>query len=158
MKVDDVGLLELPETCDIGTCIGKVYLKEMPAREVASDEDDESLPKEVPAQPWRMGEDGDSQGIGLFVAYQHLRLDTVVVQGFRQTVGCYGSPSGTFTGVDNQNPHEESNGNLRIGFLLAALLLLSGFFLFALGLFTGFFLLTLLLFLKFAFTLALLFL
>ena len=103
VQVNDISLLELTQTSYISAAIGNINLKKMLALEMQTTEDNQALPKEIPAEPYRWRQSDDSQRIALLVAHQHTSLYPVIVQGFHQTIGCHRGPTRPFTGIDNQN-------------------------------------------------------
>ena len=44
--------------------------------------------------------------VGLLVAYQHARLDTILLQGFHQPVGSDGSSTDSLGSVDYKDSHK----------------------------------------------------
>ena len=106
MEMDHVGLTKLWQTSDIGTSVGDVDLEEMTTGKEQSTVDDKTFPEKMPIEQWRIGQGNDRERIAEFVAYQHLRLDSMVVESHHQTVGSNGSTSRTVTGIDNEHPHD----------------------------------------------------
>ena len=106
VKMNQIRLLELAQFRDVTARIGNVDLEEMFLGKMQSAEDDQPLPEEMPTEHHRFGQSDYRQRVRLLVTYQHLRLDTIVVESHHQTVGCYGSATRPFTGIDNQDPHD----------------------------------------------------
>ena len=53
VQVNDISLLELTQTSYISAAIGNINLKKMLALEMQTTEDNQALPKEIPAEPYR---------------------------------------------------------------------------------------------------------
>ena len=105
VQMDDVGFLELAQTSDIRTSIGDIDLKEVGSGEVEMTEYNETFPQEIPTEPPGLRQWHDSQCIRVFVTYQHLHLDTIVVQRLHQTVGGYSRPPRAFTRIYDKYFH-----------------------------------------------------
>ena len=90
MQMDDISLLKLTELCNVRACVCKVDLKQMLTRKATTEEDDKTLPQEMPVEHRRLGESYDGKHVTLLVAHQHLCLDTIVIQRHHQTIGSNG--------------------------------------------------------------------
>ena len=105
VQVDDVSLLELRQLGDVRAAIGNVDLEEMLAAQVQACPDNKTFPEEVPPAGTLSAQGTDRQTVALLVAYQHLRLGTVVVQRLHQPARCHGSTPRPLARIDNQYPH-----------------------------------------------------
>ena len=101
IEVYHVGLLELGQAGYVGACVGYIYLEEVPTLKVQVEEYGETFPQKVePGEPTvRQLHHGDL--VGLLLGYEHLCLDTVVVECLHKSVGCYCCATRLFASVDN---------------------------------------------------------
>ena len=80
VQVDDIRLLELTQSGDICPAIGDIHVEEVLAAQVEAQPDTKTFPEEMPLLSDGGAEGDHRQLVALLVAYQHLRLDPVVVQ------------------------------------------------------------------------------
>ena len=105
MQMDDIRSLELAEFRDVCSGIGDIDLEEILPAEVVGNEDAEAFPNEFERLHPVVSYGEYSQVVGLLVAHQHFHLDTILLQGFHQSIGCNGSTSATLRCVDNEYSH-----------------------------------------------------
>ena len=101
VQVDDVCSLEFGKFRDVCSSIGDIHLKEILPTEVVGDEDAQTFPDELerlhPVVPNR----NDGEVVSLLIAHKHLDLDTVLLQGFHESVGGNRSTSNTLRCVND---------------------------------------------------------
>ena len=105
MQMNDVGLLKLPCSGDISTCVGYGDLPQITAAKQIVYPNNETFPDEVQLIPNPTVMIGDIKGISLFLHYQHLGFDTVVDQCLGQPMGSNGCPTLALARIDYQNSH-----------------------------------------------------
>ena len=105
VQVNHIGLLKLAQTRDVGSRVGKVYVEEVLAREMQTDEDVEPLLEEMPVATGRLGKADHGQRVALLVANEHASLHAMVVQRHHQTVGSYRSTTRPLTCIYYQYSH-----------------------------------------------------
>ena len=105
LQVDDVGLLELPQSGDVGTGIRHVNLKETFPGEMEMAEQAPAFPEEVQALQPAVGKGYDGRVVAEFLAHQHLRLYAIALQRLHQTVGGNGGTTRFFARIYNQDFH-----------------------------------------------------
>ena len=99
MQMNDVCFLEFRQRRDVCSRIGNVYLKQVVLFESIGLPDNYALPDEAEtvAPAFLQGTHRDLSGF--LVAYQHLCLDAIIFQGFHQSVGGNGCPTGPFGSI-----------------------------------------------------------
>ena len=101
--------------CYISSSVGNIDLEEVFAIELVGDEDAKAFPYELQGLRPVLPDGDDGEAVCLFVAYQHLCLDTILLQGFHQSVGSNRGPSDSFRCVDDKYSHiSKSCAKLRL--------------------------------------------
>ena len=107
MQVNDVGLLELRQPCDVGASIGQVYLEQVFAPEMQLTEHHETFPKKIPSFRQFTFEPHNADVLSLFVAHQHFGFNTIIIKRSHQTVGSNSRSPRLFARVYNQYFHKQ---------------------------------------------------
>ena len=105
VQMDDVGLLEFLQLCDVGTTVGNVHLKQVFAVQVQPEPHDEPFPQESQLHSLLSGHRCYRQAVCLLVAHQHLGLHTVVVQCLHEPTGSHRSATRPFTCINYEYSH-----------------------------------------------------
>ena len=79
MQVDDICLLELIRTGDVGTRISDIQFKQALTVAMQMQKDQQALPQEMPALAPPALQAHYSNLVGGFLAYQHLGLHTIII-------------------------------------------------------------------------------
>ena len=105
VQMDDVGFLEFRQTCYVVARIGDVDVEEMLFGEAHVPEDAPTLPQEMPLSEDGTGHLGHGDRLCLLIAHQHLGLNSIVVKGIHQTVGCYCGATGLLACIYYEYSH-----------------------------------------------------
>ena len=105
MQMDDIRSLKLCELCDICACVGNVHLKEVFPAEAVGDKDAQAFPQKFERLCPVVSNRKHSEVVGLFVAHKHLDLDTILFQGFHQSIGSNCSTSDTLRCINDEDSH-----------------------------------------------------
>lgn len=92
-QMNDVSLLKLTQLGNIRACTSQIYFPKMDGREVKMPESTPAFPQKMPLQQRRMRQTGYRDILCCLITHQHLSLNTIIVKGFHQTVGCNCSTS-----------------------------------------------------------------
>ena len=87
MQMDNICSLKLCKLRNICACVGDVHQKEVLPTEAVGDEDAPAFPQKFERLYPIVSNGKYSEPIGLFVAHKHLHLDTILFQGFHQSIG-----------------------------------------------------------------------
>ena len=87
MQMNHIRSLKLCELCDICSSVGNIHLKEVLPAEVVGNEDAQAFPEEFERLHPVVSYRNHREMVGLFIAYKHLDLDTILFQGFHKTIG-----------------------------------------------------------------------
>ena len=101
MQMNDICSLELCELCDICACVGNIHLKEILPTETVGNEDAQAFPSKLERLCPIVSNRKHCEMVSLFIAHKHLHLDTILLQGFHQSVGGNGSTTDPLRCVDN---------------------------------------------------------
>ena len=101
IKVYHICFLKLGQTGYVGACIGYIYFEEMSALQVQAEEYGETFPQKMQSCESTVWQWHDCYLVSLLLGYEHLCLDTVVVECLHKAVGCYCCATRLFASVDN---------------------------------------------------------
>jgi len=90
MQVDDVGLLELRQSCDVGAGVGDVDGKEILSREVEAQEDAPTFPRKFHLSFHDRGSSATVMSSVSLSRTSIFGLHAVVVECFAKAIGCHG--------------------------------------------------------------------
>lgn len=96
VQVNDVRLLEFGQRSNVRACIGYIYGEDILPFEVVGNQNDDAFPHEFPYHPPVLVQRHDGDLVGLFISYQQLGFDAMILKGFHQSAGCYGCSTDTF--------------------------------------------------------------
>ena len=105
MQVDDIGTLKLAQLGDVGASVGYVYLEKVPAAESVVNKNAKPFPQEFERLCQTVAHGEHSNVVGLLVAHQHFSLDTILFQGFHQSVGSDSRTANSFGSIDDKYSH-----------------------------------------------------
>ena len=96
VEVYDIGPFKLYVFCDIGACIGYVDKEEVALAELVGGEDTHTFPQELDGLCPSISYRNDGQLVSLLIPDEHSGLDSVLLQGLHESVGCYGGSTDAF--------------------------------------------------------------
>ena len=101
VQMDDVCLLEFGQLCDVGACVGGVYLPQMAAVQPQMEIYRQSFPQEIEVVAPRLGQTAHRDVLCLLVAHQHLGFYAAVVERFHQPARSHSRSASPLARVDD---------------------------------------------------------